>query len=190
MSAKKRIWLLTGEPGSGKSTALSRILFGVKSKGFTVGGILTREIRSRGEREGFRIVNVSTEESEILANAKGIIGPRIGKYRVSLNALSGFAVSALEHAKNYSDLVVCDEVGPMELLSPEFRKTVHSVILETAKPAVCVVHKSYSDPLIEELRSSPDATQEEITFENRELIPIEMQKDIIRYLSSVEKGKK
>ena len=123
MAAKKRIWILTGEPGSGKSTALSRILLGVKSKGFTVGGILTREIRSKGEREGFRIVNLATEESEVLASATGITGPRIGKYRISLNSLAGIAVSALEHAKEHSDLVVCDEVGPMELLEPRISKS-------------------------------------------------------------------
>ena len=32
--------------------------------------------------------------------------------------------------------------------------------------------------------------EQEITFENREEVPTEMQKDIIQFLSSVEKGKK
>ncbi|HVB11661.1 MAG TPA: NTPase [Nitrososphaerales archaeon] len=180
---------MTGEPGSGKSTALSRILFGVKSKGFTVGGILTREIRSKGEREGYSIVNLATEESEILASATGITGPRIGKYRISLQSLAGLSVSALEHAKEHSDLIVCDEVGPMELLSPEFRKAVRSAILESSKPSICVVHKRYADPLIEELRSSPEAAEQELDFENRELVTIELQKDIIRFLSGVGKDK-
>ncbi len=186
MTQRRRIWLLTGEPGSGKSAALSRIILGVRSEGFTVGGMLTREIRSRGEREGFRIENVATGESDILASAKTPVGPKIGKYRVSLNSLSGFAVKALEYAIIHSDFVVCDEVGPMELLSPEFRRAVQSAIAGT-KPLLCVVHKSYSDPLIEKLRSSPDAVEEEITFENRELVPVEMQKDIIRFLSSADK---
>lgn len=189
MAAKKRIWLLTGEPGSGKSTALSRILFGVKSKGFTVGGILTREIRSQGERKGFRIVNLATEETEVLASAAGITGPKIGKYRISLNSLAGIAVNALEYAKEHSDLIVCDEVGPMELLSPEFRRAVHSAILESSKPSICVVHKRYTDPLIEELRSSPEAAEEELTFENRDLVQVELQKDIIRVLSALGKEK-
>ena len=71
----KRIWLIEGEPGSGKTTVLSRIIFNVKSKGYTVGGVLTREIRSHGEREGFRIVNIATEESEVLSHVKGVLGP-------------------------------------------------------------------------------------------------------------------
>jgi nucleoside-triphosphatase len=187
VAAKKRIWILTGEPGSGKSTALSRILLAVKSKGFTVGGIITREIRNKGERLGFNIVNLATDETGILASATGITGPRIGKYRISLNSLAGIAVNALEFAREHSDLVVCDEVGPMELLSPEFRRAVHSSILESSKPAICVVHKRYADPLIEELRSSPEAVEEELTFENRDLVQVELQKDIIRFLSTLGK---
>lgn len=178
---------MTGEPGSGKSTALSRILLGVRTKGYTIGGVLTREIRSKGEREGFTIVNLATEESEVLAKSTGITGPRIGKYRIDLKSLAGLAVNALVYAKDHSDLIVCDEVGPMELLSPEFRKAVRFTILESSKPVICVVHKRYEDPLIEEIRSSPEAVEEELDFENRDLIQVELQKDIIRTLRIAEK---
>ncbi|MDA4130504.1 MAG: NTPase [Thaumarchaeota archaeon] len=185
---EKRIWLITGEPASGKSTALSRILLEVRSAGFTVGGVLTREIRARGEREGFALIDVASEESEMLANMKGIVGPRIGKYRVNLNSLSGLGAKALQHAKNASDLVACDEVGPMELLSPEFRRAVRSSVLESNKPAISVVHKRYEDPLIVELKQSSETTEYEITFENRDLVPTEIAKDIISLLKTSESG--
>jgi nucleoside-triphosphatase len=189
MDAKrKRIWLITGEPAAGKSTALSKIILDVKTEGFTVGGILTREIRKRGEREGFRLIDIASEESEILANVSGIVGPRIGKYRVDLKTLSGLAVKALEHAKTTSDLVACDEVGPMELLSPEFRRDVRLTVLDTKKPAVCVVHKRYEDPLIKELKEAGETSEFEITFENRDSLPAEISKDIISLLQSSETG--
>ena len=185
---KKRIWLLTGEPATGKSTALSKILFEVKSAGFTVGGVLTREVRSHGEREGFRLVDIASEESEILAQTKGIVGPRIGKYRVNLNSLSNLAAKALEYARISSDLVACDEVGPMELLSPEFRNAVRLSVIETKKPSICVVHKRFEDPLIEELRALDESVEAEVTYENRESLPLELAKDIIRLLSTSESG--
>ncbi len=186
---KKRIWLIEGEPGSGKTTALSRITLAVKSKGYTVGGVLTREIRSRGEREGFRIVNIATEESEILAHVKGVLGPRIGKYRVNLKALSSLAVSALEFARANSDMVVCDEIGPMELLSPDFRRAVRESVLESSRPCVCVIHKRYSDPLIEELRSSQESVVIEVNYETRETIPGEVAEDVFSSLSKEETTK-
>lgn len=155
----------------------------MRSKGFTVGGVLTREIRSHGEREGFRLVDLSTDESEVLAATTGIVGPKIGKYRVDLNILSGIGSKALYHALEHSDLITCDEVGPMELLSPEFRRAVHHAVLESEKPCLCVVHKRFADPLIDELRSNPRSCEAEVTFENREQVAIEVAGEIIDSLS-------
>ena len=166
----------------GKSTALTRILLHVRTAGFVPGGILTREIRSHGEREGFRLVDIGSEISETLADVKGITGPKIGKYRVNLKVLSNLGVESLNRAAQSSDLIAVDEVGPMELLSPEFRRALHSCVMDLGKPALCVVHKRFQDPLIEELRASRNAVESEITFENRDQLPDELSKDIIRFL--------
>src|SRR5579872_6123816 len=148
-----RIWLISGEPAAGKTTVLSKVIFKARTQGYTVGGVLTREIRSHGERTGFRLVDCSSEESAILASSETRVGPRIGKYRIDLKALSELAVKALRHAKEKSDIIACDEVGPMELFSPEFRGAVEDSILSSNKLTLCVVHKRLQDPLIEKLRS-------------------------------------
>lgn len=176
---------MTGEPAIGKSTALSRILFELRKAGFAPGGVLTREVRSHGEREGFQLVDISSDETEILAEVKGITGPRVGKYRVNLKALSTLGGEAIRNAALKSDVIAIDEVGPMELLSPEFRRAVRHATLEVRdKPVVCVMHKRFLDPLIDELRASPDAKEQEITFENRNELPLDVAKDIIRYLEN------
>jgi nucleoside-triphosphatase len=181
---KTRIWLLTGEPSVGKSTAVSKILLSIRTAGYLPGGVVTREIRSHGERLGFSIVDISSEKSDILADVKGIIGPRLGKYRVNLKALSTIGVDALASAISRSDVMVVDEIGPMELMSPEFRKAIHLTVLETPKPALCAVHKRFQDPLIDEIRKSPESLEQEITFENRDELPAIVAKDIIQYLES------
>jgi len=179
-----RIWLITGDPGSGKTIAVSKILLQVRSEGYTVGGILTREIRSRGEREGFMIVDVSSDESSTLATTKRIPGPRVGKYHVDIKVLSELASKAFEHARNSSDLVVCDEVGPMELYSPEFRKGLQRSILDSEKPSLCVLHKRLADPLIEQLKTNERSKIFEVTYENREGVPNEISREILKFLNS------
>jgi nucleoside-triphosphatase len=177
-----RLFLITGDPGSGKTTAVSRIILDLKTRGYTVGGVITREIRSHGERQGFLIVDLSTEESAPLAMSGSKLGPKVGKYHVDLNSLFKLGARALRHAKEHSDIVVCDEVGPMELFSPEFRKAVSESVMNSRKPCLCVVHKRLSDTLIDQLKTSPEAKIFDVTFENREEIPKLVFEEMLDFL--------
>ena len=46
-------------------------------------------------------------------------GPQLGKYRVRLDDLDSVGAKAVENALN-SDLIIVDEIGPMELSSRRF----------------------------------------------------------------------
>ncbi len=182
-----RIWLLSGDPGSGKSTVVSKVILKAKTHGYTVGGVLTREIRSHGERTGFLLLDVSTEESGKIAGTGPEPGPRVGKYHVNLKTLSGLAPKAFEHAKHHSDLVVCDEVGPMELFSPEFRRGAEDALLSSTKPCLCVVHKRLEDPLITKLKDNPQSKSYDVSYENRDLLPDELWMEILECINKNHK---
>ena len=47
--------LLEGRPGSGKTTAVARLVELLRGEGLAVTGFLTRELRERGERVGFTL---------------------------------------------------------------------------------------------------------------------------------------
>jgi nucleoside-triphosphatase len=162
------MWLLTGPPGIGKSTLVSKVIFSVRSKGHGVGGCLTKEIRKGKERTGFRLTDLLSGNEVELASVSGL-GPRVGRYRVNITNLSTMGAGSLFRAAEVADFIVIDEVGPMELTSPEFRRGVKAC-LATGKPMLIVLHESMKDPLMSEISGQPNNSLVELTLHNREQI--------------------
>jgi nucleoside-triphosphatase len=147
--------VVTGDPGSGKTTLILKVARKIMSLGYSVGGCVTREIRSNGVRTGFEVLNLSDGSTGILASVNIESGPRVGKYRVNLLDLQGIGARAIEEALEKSELIVIDEVGPMELLSPEFKKELRK-LLDGEKPVIAAVHKYAKDDIIKEMKEKAD----------------------------------
>src|ERR1700688_4962113 len=160
-STATRIWLLTGPPGIGKSSLVAKVIFSVRSRGYGVGGCLTKEVRKGRERTGFRIYDLLSGNEADLASVSGL-GPRVGRYRVNITNLSTVGANSLLRAAEVADFIVIDEVGPMELTSPEFRKGVKAC-LATGKSMLVVLHESMKDPLITEISGQPESKLVELT---------------------------
>ena len=171
------IWLVTGSPGVGKSTTVSRVVMRLKSAGVIVGGCTTSEKRSGGVRTGFEIRDLSSGRTGELASATSKIGPRVGRYRVNLQDLANIGGAGLEVASSSSELIVVDEVGPMELVSPEFRKAVRACI-DSGRPLLAVVHERLEDDLLRELREKAAAVIT-LTVENRDEVAGELAEALL-----------
>ena len=120
----KQVYLLTGRPGTGKTSLIKQVVAQIKGK---AGGFYTEEIRSQGVREGFRLVTLSGEDA-ILAHVNIRTPYRVSKYGVDIDALERVGVPALYRAVEQCDLVVIDEIGKMELFSVKFREAVSQII--------------------------------------------------------------
>lgn len=108
--------LLTGAPGSGKTTIIREAIFATEAR---AGGFYTQEIREGGARLGFEIVTLDGQRG-ILAHP-GIRGPhRVGRYGVDIASLERVAIPAMRRAVRECSIVVVDEIGKMELLSSDF----------------------------------------------------------------------
>jgi nucleoside-triphosphatase len=84
-----------------------------------VGGIVSREIRTNNNmRIGFEFIDLTTNDRNVLAPITGN-GPKVGRYFVNV-AGCRFAAERLVNAVRNSDVIICDEIGPMELKSREF----------------------------------------------------------------------
>lgn len=120
----KPVYLLTGRPGTGKTSLIKQVVAGLKGK---AGGFYTEEIRGRGTRLGFKLVTLDGQEA-VLAHVNIPSRYRVSKYGVDVDSLERVGVSALRQAAKQCDLVVVDEIGKMELFSVNFREAVLEII--------------------------------------------------------------
>lgn len=134
--------LLTGLPGSGKSTVLLRVVDNLRSRGFIVGGITTPDIRVQQRRTGFRVVDLRSGNEAVLASSKISSGPQLGQYRVDVKAFERVALPALEYAEKYCDFVCVDEIGKMEFFSQIFKEKIDK-LFQSEKPVLAVVHRDF-----------------------------------------------
>ncbi|MEM0042414.1 MAG: NTPase [Thermofilaceae archaeon] len=167
--------LVTGRPGVGKTTLVMKVVDEVRGLGFKVGGFISREERAGGSRIGFVLIDLATGEQAYLARV-GTGTPRIGKYVVFVNNLERLGVKAVIEAVGSADLVVIDEIGPMELLSQAFRRTVLHA-LDSSKPVLATIHyRAREDPFGRELLSRNDYLMFTVTENNRETLYLQVAK--------------
>ena len=142
--------LITGKPGCGKTTLLARVAGQLGSR---AGGMLTREIREGRKRVGFSVENLLTGESATFAHVDFPKTRRVGKYGVDVAALERVGVKAIEQALKECDVVLIDEVAPMELYSRAFIDAVERAF-SSPKQVIASIHLKAKHPLITSLKSS------------------------------------
>jgi len=162
----KHLLLITGAPGIGKTTVLLRAAEALKNMGFRVGGMISREVRERGTRVGFEIINFETQERGWLAHVNQQDGPQVSKYRVNLRDLETIGADSVRNAVAKAQIVIVDEIGPMELFSPAFKESVIQAV-NSQKPVLGVIHHRARDPLINSVKTREDVEIIEVTHENR-----------------------
>lgn len=160
----KTIILITGSPGSGKTTLIRNVL---SKLSMPAGGFYTQEIRQAGVRYGFEIVTLDGERG-VLAHVDMRGRHRVGKYGVDIDALEGLAVSAILDAAAQGKLVVIDEIGPMEILSDRFRRAVLDTLNSHAPVLASIVQRS--TPFTDRIKSIAGITLLEVRRDNRQAL--------------------
>ena len=160
--------LLTGRPGCGKTTLIKRV---VNKLALPAGGFYTEEIREGGQRVGFKIVTLDGKEA-IFAHVDFKTRERVGKYGLNLSALEAVGVKAIRESGRAQQLVVTDEIGPMELRSAIFRDAV-SEALDSNVPILATI-TARSLPFADAIKKRPDVIVIEVRQDNREQLASEL----------------
>jgi nucleoside-triphosphatase len=110
--------IVTGPSGSGKTMLCRRILALARRRGLDCAGILSPARFRAGHKVGIDLLDVRTGQVRRLAEADDEPGPvRTATYRFHADALA-WGVAVL-HTATPCDLLLVDELGPLELIRGE-----------------------------------------------------------------------
>lgn len=162
--------LLTGRPGCGKTTLIRRV---VDELALPAGGFYTEEIRQRGGRVGFKIVTLAGEEG-MLAHVTFNTTQRVGKYGLDLRVLETIGTEAICTAVRARQLVVIDEIGPMEIRSPVFCDVVKDVLDSPESSGILGTITARWFPFTNAIKKRNDITLIEVRPNNRDQLALEL----------------
>jgi len=165
-----RNWLITGKPGVGKTTIIERLHESLEEAGYAVGGVIAPEIRVEGERTGFHVIDLSSGNRAHLADANRTEGPEVGTYRVSLEAIERIVPAALGDARAEADIVLIDEIGPMQVAANVFVEEIDRT-LDADVPTVATVQLDTDTEPMKTVMDRPDVERIMVTVENRDSVP-------------------
>jgi nucleoside-triphosphatase THEP1 len=166
----RSVVILTGGTGSGKTTRAGEVVDVLRRRGFEVGGILARGLLRDARRSGFDLVDLCTghtmpwcREQDVDAHAE----QRWGRFEFTREGLQ-FGCAALTVGSRPADVMVLDEVGPLELAGGGWADSLDLLVERFGGPILLVARLavvdavktrwgSASTPVCDVARDAPDA---------------------------------
>jgi iron complex transport system ATP-binding protein len=143
------VFFVTGAVGEGKTTFVGKVADALKRRGLSLAGILAEGIDRDRERVGFRLRDLRTGEGPDLCRKDGPDHwPKCGPFRFDPDALA-FGQRLLGDASTReADVVIVDEVGPMELRGEGWGPGLGELLRCRCKPMLWAVRR----PLVPAVR--------------------------------------
>lgn len=140
--------------------------------------MISGEVREAGVRRGFGIEDFLTHASGVLASVDARDGPHVGRYTVNIDDLEKVGAESIRRAIDKADVVIIDELGPMELHSGFFIESV-AAALDSGKHVIGTIHKRATHPLIQKVKSNPRVQIVLVTDQNRDSLPTRIVEEIM-----------
>ncbi|MEZ9596963.1 ATP-binding cassette domain-containing protein [Shewanella sp. 10N.261.52.F9] len=120
-----KVLIVTGESGSGKTTALTALIEQCQQKQLPLKGMLCPGVMKDGRRFSSDIVDIATGERCLFGHRTGVLDKKTGTRFSFTEAGLALGLQALEHNNfNQGDICIVDEIGPMELGGQGFGKQI------------------------------------------------------------------
>ncbi|XP_050093473.1 cancer-related nucleoside-triphosphatase [Anopheles aquasalis] len=187
--------LVTGMPGTGKTTIIRKLSEELRARGLSVAGFYTEEVRNSatggGERSGFDVVTFTGQRAPLArvgtrpGTASG--NPSVGRYIVCLAEFEALALPTLDE-RHRARVLIVDEIGKMELKSRRFSERMDAILKEvkagTVRFIATVPLKANGIQLIEMLKAVSGCQLFHVKPSNREDIYADLLSASLRLTSA------
>ena len=133
------LFLLTGPINSGKSSAVAQIAQRLREEKIAIGGIVSLPILQSGIKIGFDALCLSTRKTANLARFKTLVrNPTladiaIGQWIIFVEGIKFCNQQIEETLQNNPQIIIIDEIGPIELQGKGFRPVLDKILLGQEK---------------------------------------------------------
>jgi nucleoside-triphosphatase THEP1 len=141
-SPLKNIFIVTGDRTSGKTSLLAALTEEFRQRQRSVGGILSPVVQMDSIRTGYDVINIQTgERVPLCRNEPDGIGVKIGEWIFRNDGIQ-FGRTALDPPSLIAcDLVIIDEVGPLELENKVWATSLDRLIGSFPCPIILAVRE-------------------------------------------------
>ena len=189
LNSPRRKLFITGKPGVGKTTLIEYLYKFLKKNlpSFFYSGFITKEIKEKGKRTGFKIILLNSKNKEfLLAKVKNLLSkksvknyPFIGKYAVFVENLNNvLELLKKERHRKEKTIFVIDEIGKMECLSSQFCNFVEN-ILNSETYLIATLGKG-DFPFLKKVRKYTPAFFCNVTLQNRDFLKDRLTFEFVR----------
>jgi len=173
MNCNKPNLLITGYPGTGKTTLVIKMAQLMENK--NPSGFYTEEIRENDRRVGFKLISIDKKEA-VLSHVDIKSKYRVSKYGVDVAQFDDF-LEELKLDSIDSGLILIDEIGKMECFSQRFKKMINT-ILDNDEITLIATIAQKGGGFIDKIKQRSDIELFELTPNNRN----DLHKDILQRL--------
>ena len=156
----RKVFIVTGAVGEGKTAWLVRLTGLLKERGISTGGILALRLMEEGKTTGYDITDIRTGERTPFLRQTG--DATVGVERFAMDEAGHRAGQrALDPAANRAmDVVIIDEVGPLELKGKGWSDRITGLIHETRVILILAVRKNLTEAVTDKFGIAPAAVTE------------------------------
>ena len=156
----------------GKTTIIKKLIDKLK---LPAGGFYTEEIREDNIRKGFAVATLSGFKG-VLAHRNFKSRYKVGSYGVGIYTLNRTGVKEIQMCLMERKVIVIDEIGKMELLSPQFQEVAEKA-LDADNPVLGTITLA-RHPFVEKVKARDDVKIIEVTKENRDDVLKNLTKEL------------